>query len=114
MHEKESSTLLGDALSWLTGTATTKDVNAIKSRINHLILHTTNQQETLVHVILILSVTRYATQVNRQHMKIFKDALEKTHQDITTHYSITHSLDSDISYYQIILHIRSILANLWD
>ena len=28
---------LGDALSWLTGTATTKDVNTIKTRINHLI-----------------------------------------------------------------------------
>ena len=27
---------LGDALSWLTGTATTKDVNSIKSRINQL------------------------------------------------------------------------------
>ena len=28
---------LGDALSWLTGTATIKDVNAIKTIINHLI-----------------------------------------------------------------------------
>ena len=28
---------LGDTLSWLTGTATTKDVNAIKTRINQLI-----------------------------------------------------------------------------
>ena len=28
---------LGDALSWLTGTATTKDVNTIKKRVNQLI-----------------------------------------------------------------------------
>ena len=28
---------LGDALSWLTGTATTKDVNSVKARINQLI-----------------------------------------------------------------------------
>ena len=28
---------LGDALSWLTGTVTTKDINAIRTRINQLI-----------------------------------------------------------------------------
>ena len=48
---------LGDALSWLTGTATTKDVNAIKSRINQLTSMQQNQQETLVHIISILNVT---------------------------------------------------------
>ena len=52
---------LGDALRWLADTATTKDVNTIKSRINQLISTQQNQQETLVHVILILNVTRYAT-----------------------------------------------------
>ena len=62
---------LGDVLSWLTGTATTKDVNAMKSRINQLISTQQNQQGTLVHVISILNVTRYATQVNRQHINIF-------------------------------------------
>ena len=97
---------LGDALIWLTGTATTKDVNAIKSRINQLIPTQQNQQETLVHVILILNVTRYATQVNRQHINILMDAMEKTYQDITTLYNMTHSLYSSISYHQIMLHIR--------
>ena len=42
------------------------------------------------------------------------DAMEKTHHDITTLYNITHSLYSSSSYHQIILHIRSILSNLWD
>ena len=56
---------LGDALSWLTATATTKDINSIKSRTNQLISMQQSQQETLVHVILILNVTRYATQINR-------------------------------------------------
>ena len=51
--------ILGDALSWLTGTATTKDVNSIK-RVNQLINTQHSQQETLVHVISILNVTRYA------------------------------------------------------
>ena len=105
---------LGDALSWLTGTATTKDVNAIKTRINQLISMQQSQQETLIHVISILNITRYATQVNRQHINILMDATEKTHQDITTLYNTLHSLYSSLSYQQIILHIRSTLDNLWD
>ena len=72
------------------------------------------QQETLVHIKSILNVTRYATQVNRHHINILMDTTEKRHQDITTLYNITHSLYSSISYHQIILHIRSILANLRD
>ena len=39
---------LGDTLSWLTGTATTKDVNSIKKRVNQLIEAQSTQQETLV------------------------------------------------------------------
>ena len=105
---------LGDALSRLTGTAMTMDVNAIKSRINQLISTQQNQQETLVHVKSILNVTRYATQINRQHINILMDTTEKTHQDITTLYNIMHSLYSSISYQQIVLHIRFILANLQD
>ena len=85
---------LGDALSWLTGTATTKDVNTIKSRINQLISTQQNQQEILVHMISVLNVTRYTTQVNRQSINILMDEMEKTHQDITTLYNITHSFYS--------------------
>ena len=42
------------------------------------------------------------------------NAVEKTHQDVTTLYNITHSLYSSLSYQQIILHTQSILANFWD
>ena len=56
---------LGDALSWLTGTSTTKDINSIKTRINKLIAIQLSQQETLVHIISLLNVARYATQDNR-------------------------------------------------
>ena len=38
----------------------------------------------------------------------------KTHQDVMTLYNIMHSLYSSLSYQQIVLHIHSILANLWD
>ena len=95
---------LGDALSWLTGTATTKDVNGIKTRINQLITTQHSQQETLVHTISILNITRYATQVNRQHVNVLMDTMEKTHQDVTTLYNIIHPLYSGLSYQQIILH----------
>ena len=106
---------LGDAHHcWLTGIATTKDVNSIKSRINQLISMQQSQQGTLVHVISIINVTRYATQINRQHINILVDTTEKTHQDMTTLYNITHSVYSSISNQQIVLHIRSVLANLSD
>ena len=88
---------LGDALSCLTGTATTKDVNAIKTRINHLITTQQNQQEILVHIISILNITSYATQVNRQHVNILLNTMEKMHQDVMTLYNIMHSLFSSLS-----------------
>ena len=94
---------LGDALSWLMGTTTTKDVCSIKKRVNQLIAAQHKQQETLVHIISVLNIARYATQVNRQHINIVMDTVERKHQDVTTLYNITSSL-----------HICSILANLRD
>ena len=81
---------LGDTLSWLTGTATTKDVNNTKTRINQLITTQHNQQETLVNVISILHVTRYATQVNRQHIIIVMNAPEKCIR-MSWHYKTSHN-----------------------
>ena len=60
-HRRSLLPFLGDALSWLTGTATAKDINGIKIQINQLIATQSSQQETLVHMISILNVTRYAT-----------------------------------------------------
>ena len=104
----------GDTFSLLTGTATTKDVKGIKTRINQLITSHHNQQQALAHVISILNIIRYATNVNRQHINIIMNSAEKMHQDVTELYSTTHSLYSSLSYQQIILHTQSILANLWD
>ena len=56
-HKRSLLPFLGDALRWLTGTATTKDVYSIKARINKLIAPQSLQQETLVHIISILNVT---------------------------------------------------------
>ena len=96
------------------GTETTKDVNSTKNRINQLIAMQHKQQETLVHVISVLNVTRYATQVKRQQFNLVMDAVERSHQDVTMLYNITSSLYTNLTYQQIVLHIHSILANLRD
>ena len=56
-HKQSLLPFLGDALRWLTGAATTKDVINIKTRVNQLIAMQSLQQETLVHSISILNVT---------------------------------------------------------
>ena len=104
---------LGDALSWLIGTATTKDITSIKKRVNQLITAQTSQQETIVHIVSILNVTRYANQVNRQHISVVMDAVDKTVEDVNNLYNITTSMYTSLSYHQLVLHIRSVLANLW-
>ena len=103
---------LGTALSWLTGTATTKDICSIKTRINHLIATQTSQHNTLVHIVSILNVTRYATQVNRHSINNLIDAVQTTSQDINNLYNLTMSLAASINFNQMILHIRSVFANL--
>ena len=104
----------GTALSWLMGTATTKDICSIKTRINQLIATQSSQCDTLVHIISILNVTRYATQVNRHSINNLIDAIHTATQDIDNLYNITTSLASSISFNQMILHIRSVFANLQD
>ena len=66
---------LGDALSWLTGTTTTKAIHSIKPRIYQLIATQISQCNTLVHIVSILNITRYTTQVNRHSINILTDAV---------------------------------------
>ena len=72
------------------------------------------QQETILDILSILNVTRYAAQVNRQHINIVMDRVDETVQDVNNLYNLTTSLATRLGYYQLILHIRSVLANLWD
>ena len=103
---------LGDALSWLTGTATTKDIHSIKTRTNQLAAMQTSQRNTLVHIVSILNVTRYATQVNRHNINNLIDAVCTTSQDINNLYNVTTSVATSINFNQMTLHIRSVFANL--
>ena len=105
---------LGAVPSWLTGTATTKDIHSIKTRINQLIATQTSQCNTLVHIVSILNVTRYTTQVNRHSINNLIDAIHTTSQDINNLYNLTMSLAASIKFNQMALHIRSVFANLQD
>ena len=103
---------LGDALSWLMGTANTKDVSSIKKRVNQLTEAQSTQQETLVHIISILNITWYAAQVHRHSINVIMDKVDETVHDVNNIYNLTTSLATSLSYHQLILHIRSVLANL--
>ena len=103
---------LGDTLSWLTETATTKDIHSIKTRINQLTATQSSQCNTLVYIVSILNVTRYATQVNRHSINNLIDPVHTTSQDINNLYNLTTSLATSINFNQMILHIRSVFANL--
>ena len=105
---------LGDALSWLTGTATTKDIHSIKARINQLIARQASQHSTLVHIVSILNITRYTTQVNRHSMNTLMDAVRTPSHDINNVYNLTTSLAISMNFNQMMLHIRSVFANLHD
>ena len=105
---------LGDALSWLTGTATTKDIHNIKTRTNQLIATQASQQETLVHIISILNITKYATQINRCGIYALMDAVRASLHDINNLFNLTTSLATSINFHQLMLHIRSVFANLCD
>ena len=111
-HKRRLLPFLGDALRSLTGTATTKDVNSIKEHVNQLIEIQSTQQEILVHIVSILNFTRFAAQVNRHSINVLMDKVDETSYDINNLYNLTTSLATSISYHQLILYIRSVLANL--
>ena len=113
-HVRSLLPFLGDALSWLMGTATTKDVNSVKSRVNQLIEAQSTQKDAIVHIVSILNVTRYTAQVNRQHTNILMDRVDEMVKDVDNLYNITTSLPTSLSYHQLVLHLRFVLANLWD
>ena len=65
-----------------------------------------------MHIVSILNVTRYATQVNRCGINALMDAVRATSHDINNLYNLTTSLATSINFHQLILNIRSVFANL--
>ena len=113
-HRRSLLPFLGDTLSWPTGTATTKDIHSIKTRINQLIATQASQCNTQVHIMSILNITRYSTQVNRHSINTLMDAVRTTSHNINNLYNLTTSLATSINFHQMILHIRSVFANFCD
>ena len=91
-----------------------QDINSIKIWINKLITTQSSQQETLVHIISMLNFTRYATQVNKHNINTLMDAARATSHDINNLYKLTKTLTTSINFHQLILHMRSVFANLCD
>ena len=83
---------LGNALQWLSETATMKDIREIKQWINQLMQEQKEQQETLVHIISILNITSHVTQMNGQKLNKVMDALQKVNEDVNTLLNITDIL----------------------
>ena len=100
---------LGDALSWLMKIKI-RTHQQYQEESHPLIANT--QTRNLVHIIPVLNVTRYATQVNRQDINIVMGAVERTRQDVTTLYNITSSMYNSLSYQPIHPSHPLILANM--
>ena len=91
-----------------------KDVNSIKTRVNQLIMTQSSQQDTLVHIVSIINVIQYAVQVNRHSINVLMNKVDETSHDINNLYNLNTALATSISFHQLILHTRSVFANLHD
>ena len=68
----------------------------------------------MVHIVSILNLTRYKTQVNRQRINIILKELTKSNEDIRALFNITNQLATQVQVQNIVLHLRAMLANLRD
>ena len=105
---------LGDAVKLVTGRDTTRDTWEIKQHVNQIRQSQCKQQETVVHVISILNVTRYATQVNRQKLNEVIDALQRSNEDLGRLFNITEILTQHNRYQQMYIYICTILSYVRD
>ena len=80
--------------------------------MNQLIQAQTKQQETLVHVISILNITRYVAQANRQKIYEIIDALQRSNEHLNRLFNITEVLTQCIRYQQMYIYMHTILAYL--
>ena len=104
--------LLEDALKWPIGTVTTRPTWDIKQCVNQLIQAQTKQQETLVRVVSVLSVTRYAADVNTQKLNEIINALQGSNEDLNRLFKIKEVLTQCIRYQLMYIYMCTILAYL--
>ena len=68
----------------------------------------------MVHIVSILNLTQYETQVNRQWINIILKELTKSDEDIRALFNITNQLATQVQVQNILLHLRGMLVNLRD
>ena len=70
----------------------------------------------MVHIVSILNLTQYETQVNRQQINIILKELMKSNEDIRALFNITNQLATQVQVQvqNIVLHFRAMLTNLRD
>ena len=68
-----------------------KDTWETKQHVKQLIQEQAKQQETLVHVISTLNVTRYTIQVNRLKLNEMTDALQRSNDNLNKLFNIRGS-----------------------
>ena len=68
----------------------------------------------MVHIVSILNLTHYKTQVNRQQINIILKKLTKSNEDIRALFNITNQLATQVQVQNIVLHPRAMFTNLRD
>ena len=68
----------------------------------------------MVHIVSILNLAHYETQVNRQRINIILKELTKSNEDIRALFNITNQLATQVQVQNIVLHLRAMLTNLTD
>ena len=61
----------------------------------------------MVHIVSILNLTRYETQVNRQRINIILKELMKSNEDRRALFNITNQLATQVQVQNIVLHLRA-------
>ena len=59
----------------------------------------------MVHIVSILNLTLYKTQVNRQWINIILKELTKSNKDIRALFNITNQLATQVQVQNIMLHL---------
>ena len=59
----------------------------------------------MVHIVSILNLTRYETQVNRQQINIILMELTKSNEDIRALFNITNQLATQVQVQNIMFHL---------
>ena len=91
-----------------------RDTQEVKQCVNQLIQEQTKQQETVVNVIYILNITRYAVEVNKQKLNEMVDVPQRSNEDLNRLFNITDILTQHIRYQQMYIYMCTILAYLRD